>query len=827
MLVLLGAAAASFAFADAVDAGFIAVAIVINAVVGFVQEHKASRALERLRAMVQPKAVVRREGTDVVVSAADVVSGDVLILSAGDQVAADARLLDVADLETNEAALTGESLPVSKSVQPCAPNALLAERVSMVYTGTSILAGRGRAVVVATGMGTELGKIAELLRATPDAATPLQVELSRMARYLGMVVFVLVVAVFFLGVGVGRPTVDMLKTSIALAVAAVPEGLAVSVTVVLAIGMQRILRRHALVRRLVAAETLGSVSVICTDKTGTITEGEMRVAEVVLSATIMRLPEMQKTEFAKDLLRLLEAGLLCNDAVVTEEGGLGKTDVRGTPTERALAEAGLHVGLSPTHVRKQYPRLAEIPFDSSRKYMATLHTTDRGRTLFVKGAPERLMGAITHVLESGKVRPWSADQRAVWMRRMGELTERGLRVLAVAERDASALQTVSESDLTGLTLLGLVALQDPLRSTAKEHIHRAAQAGVRTIIITGDHPRTALAIGQEAGLAVTRETLLTGEEFDRMDEDEFRRRVASISIYARVEPRHKLRIVDAWQAHGAVVAMTGDGVNDAPAIKGADIGIALGSGTEVAKGAADLVLLDNDLGTVTSAIEEGRVMFDNIRKIMVYLMVDSFTEIILIAGALVLGLPAPLLPLQILWINLVADSFPNVGLTLEPGEPGVMRLPPRPRREPVLNRDMVALICVIGVVTDLILLFLYAWFVNVFGDVARAQTIMFAAVGIDSLLYVFAVKSFQRSVFRTNLLSNPWLLGGVCIGLALMALALFSPFFQGVFHIIPLRLSDVGLLLMIGVLKLVVIELVKETMILRKRFVRFPKQGTV
>ncbi len=817
IVILIVAAAVSLALNDLMDTGVIVATVALNTVVGFAQEYKANRALEQLRVLVEPQATIRRDGREARLRADEVVPGDVVLLQFGDSVVADARLIESADLEVNEAPLTGESMPVGKQVTQLPAGAVLAERANMIYAGTSVVAGRGLAVVVDTGARTELGRIASLLAGTKEEATPLQAELASVARWISIAVILLIALLFGVGILQGQLFFEMLQTSIALAVAAVPEGLAVSVTVVLAIGMQRILRRKALVRRLLAAETLGSVSVICADKTGTITEGEMKVRQVVLAGEPSAFAALRETSQVHDMTVLLEAAVLCNDATFTRGTELTQPEWHGSPTERALLEAGVQSGLSADTLRVKFSRLAEIPFDSSRKFMATLHTWGAGRMFLLKGAPERVLERCANVLESGSVKPLSPERSRQWQHTISELTEQGLRVIAFAHKPVRKdIQQIAESDITDFTLVGLLALQDPLRQAAKEQIKRAREAGVRTVIITGDHPKTARAIAEEVGLSTHGGGVLTGEELDQWSDDELKRRVVEIDVYARVEPRHKIRIVDAWQARGEVVAMTGDGVNDAPALKSADVGVALGSGTEVAKEASDLVLVDNNLGTITAAIEEGRVIFDNIRKTIAYLMTDSLTAIILIAGSLILGLPLPLLPAQILWINLVTDSLPNIGLTMEPGEADIMRRPPRRRGEPVLNREMIVLIFLIGIVTDLVLFIVYIWILGATLDDNYARTMMFAAVGIDTLIYVFALKSFRRSVFRMNPFSNPWLLLGVAAGFALMGIALIVPFFQRVFEVTPLSLSDAGFLLIIGMIKLVAIECTKEALYLRR-----------
>ena len=801
IIILIGAAGISALLHEWVDVGVILAAVVINAIIGFIQEFKASRALESLKAMVHPTAIVLRDGKPTEVDASELVPGDILVLKAGDQLSADARIIESNDLATNEAALTGESLPVKKTDNKLPPGTLLADRSNMVYAGTTIVGGRGLAVITQTGTHTQIGTIAQLVQETKETSTPLQQQLSQLAQWLAILVSVLIAALFLIGLAKGKTPVEMFELSVALAVAAIPEGLIVAVTVILAIGMQRILKRRSLVRRLVAAETLGSVSVICTDKTGTITEGEMRVTTIYTQDEGQEeLPHIINTR-STSVQQLLEIMVLCNDAQEIDGS------IQGSPTERALLAASEVVGIDPTTLRNQHHRSAELPFDSAKKYMVTRNTWGEGESLLLKGAPSRVF-AFSNL---------SASKREQLEQRIQEMTSNGLRLIAVAYKPVSQSSgAIKETELNDFTFLGFIGLRDPLRPEAREQIKAAKRAGVRTIIITGDHPGTARAIGAEAGLIAGPESIVIGSQLDEWTDAELARRVSKISIYARVEPRHKIRIIHAWQERGEVVSMTGDGVNDAPALKAADIGVAVGSGTEVAKQASDLVLLDNNLGTITAAIEEGRVMFDNIRKTTVYLMADSFTEMVLIGGSLILGLPIPLLPAQILWINLVADSFPNAGLMLEPGEKDVMSLPPRSRKEPVLNREMVTLIFIIGVVTDIVLFMLYYWLLNLEHSIETIRSIMFAAVGIDSLLYIFAVKSFRKTIFRINPFSNLYLVGGVLIGFGLMLLALLHPFFQRIFEIVPLSLSDWILLVMIGMIKLIAIEIVKEVFIKRK-----------
>ncbi|TAL50528.1 HAD family hydrolase [Patescibacteria group bacterium] len=814
ILILVVATVISVVLSDFVDAGVIVAAVVVNTVIGFVQEYKANKTLEELRALVQPTSIVLRAGKEMSILATEIVPGDVLVLHAGDRVTADARILESVELVVNEAALTGESFPVHKMETRLEAGCPMAERINMLHAGTHIVGGGGTAVVVATGTQTEIGRIATLVQETQESHTPLQEQLRRLARWIATLVVLLVVGLFVVGILFGRPVHEMFELSVALAVAAIPEGLIVSVTVILAIGMQRILHRKSLVRRLVAAETLGSVSIICSDKTGTITEGEMRVTHLITPKQTWTYPFSAGEEPHAAMRKLFEVMALCNDAQIVEDH---RDPLRGSPTERALLAAVLEQQLDLRTLSFHFPRVWEIPFDSAYKYMVTAHASGKKTEVFLKGAPDVVLLFCSMIQVDGKMGTLTQARRDELTQEIISLSRKGIRLIAIATRTVDPdAPRLSRETMEGFTFLGLVGLRDPLRPQIREQIQAAKFAGIRTIMVTGDHPETARAIGLEAGFVVGPESVVVGSQLDAWSDEELKRRVEHISIYARVEPRHKIRIVNAWQARGEVVAMTGDGVNDAPALKAADIGVAVGSGTEVAKQASDMVILDNDLGTITAAIEEGRVIFDNVRKTTVYLLAGSFTELLLVGGSLVFGLPLPLLAAQILWINLVTDTFPAIGLTIEPAEKGIMRQPPRPREEPVLDAFLVRLILTIAIMTNVVLFGLYLWLLSFSEDVAFIRSMMFAAVGIDTLIYVFAVKSFRCTIFRINPLSNVWLVLGVAMGLGLLLVALLTPFFQSIFQIVPLSLSDWSLLLTIGVIKLVVIELTKEFFLLKK-----------
>lgn len=820
MYILIFAAVVSVAFADWIDAGVIAAAIVVNTVVGFVQEYKASQALEHLRSMVKPMVRVRRANEEMVIPAGQIVPGDLLLLDAGDHVAADARIIFANTFETNEAALTGESLPITKQVEPVEAGTVLAERTCMVYAGTVVTAGRARAVVVATGLRSELGKIAKLVSETKEEQTPLQVQLGRLAKWLSVLFVAVSLIIFAIGVGSGRSMFEMFLTAVALAVAAVPEGLIVAVTAIFAIGMQRILRRHALIRRLIATETLGSVSVICTDKTGTITEARMEATEVVTGEQIVSGVQSSGGKSTEATLLAHEIAMLCNNTAINRETeGLEKLEVLGSPTESALVQVALKAGLRKFRLEEEHERYFEIPFDSKHKYMATVNAWDgEYRAILLKGAPERLLEFCKTVRINGKDVDLTEDERTRLLDAAHEMTTRGLRVLAVAyQLTDSSTNKITEKDLPGSTFVAFYGLRDPIRPDAKETIAKAKSAGVRTVIITGDHPDTAMTIAQEVGVLADQEHTMIGPDLDQLSDEEFSAKVESINVYARVEPAHKVRIVAAWQKHGQVVSMTGDGVNDAPALKAANIGVALGTGTEVAKETADMVLLDNTLTTIVAAIEQGRVIFDNIRKVTVFLLANGFSEMILVGGAVLLGMPLPLLPAQILWVNLVTDGFPSVALTTEPGEPGVMKEPPRTKTEPIMNREMKILIFIIATVAD-IALFAIFWYMYQSGvySIEFIRTFIFTAIAVSSLMYIFAIKSFRRSIFRTPLFNNKWLWLGVGVGFLMQLAVVTIPFLQHIFETVTLSWFHWLILLGIGSIKLVAIEIAKWFFIVRR-----------
>ena len=806
--------------------------VLLNALMGYVQQARAEQAVAALRRMSAAHAKVIRDGEQQSIPAAEVVPGDVIVIEEGDTIPADARVIRSTALQAAEAALTGESLPVPKNAAAIAEEVGLGDRRNMVFSGTAATYGHGRAVVTATAMQTEMGRIAGMLKAAPQEATPLQKELDRVGRTLGMIVVaiaVLMVATILLieDVRGARAVFDVLILGVALAVAAVPEGLPAVVTAVLSIGVQRMARRNAIVRRLAAVETLGSADVIASDKTGTLTRNEMTVRRVVTASGSVALggtgyaPEGEARRdgggeigaaLRTELVRTLAAADRANNAVL-QEGEGGRWTVQGDPTEGALIVAARKAGLEDEALDARFVRVAEVPFSSERKLMSTVHSDAERQDLlraFTKGAPDVLLGLCTHELVGGEARPLTADRRAAILRTNEELAGEALRTLGVAFRslpNEGADQDDLDEDVEhDLVFLGLIGMIDPPREEARGAVARAREAGIRPMMITGDHPRTAAAIAAELRIAADGRAV-TGAEIERMPDDALDRTVAEVSVYARVNPEHKLRIVKALQRGGATVAMTGDGVNDAPALKTADIGVAMGvTGTDVSKEAADMVLADDNFATIVAAVEEGRAIFSNIRRFLRYLLSSNIGEVmtmffgVLLAGVIGLtpeaggGVVLPLLATQILWINLVTDGAPALALGVDPADPGTMARPPRPRGEGVITRRMWAGILFVGAVmaagTLLVLdASLPGGLIEGSSDLRHAQTMAFTTLTIFQLFNVFNARSDERSAFD-GLFANRWLWAAVVLSLLLHAAVVYVPFLQQAFSTVDLGAAD-------------------------------------
>ena len=828
--VLLAAALITFFLEEFVDTGVILVAVLINTVVGFIQETKAEQALEKLKQMVEHKSNVMRDGIEKEINAEDIVPGDIVMLRAGDKVPADGRILEIHDFEIDESALTGESVPVTKVVKMLDQKGVSQSKENMVYMGTAIVKGRGLAVITSTGINTKFGQIALLLKETKKEKTPLQLKLARFSKFFSILTFLIVVVIFVIGILRNHEPEEMFTTSVAVAVAAIPEGLLVAVTIILAIGMQRILKSGSLVRKLIAAETLGSTTVICTDKTGTLTKGKMQVDHIITFDSVFslngekgnRIIDEEKSKL--DHIIAIKIGMICNNAVIENPDDKLEMKIHGDYTERALLQSGISVGFDPQEIKKNFVRIDEIPFSSERKFMATLNRSDSEKyEMYVKGAPEEIIARSRHILIKGKERQMTENDLKLLRKNQDDLSKKGLRVLAVAfkrvdKKIANDFREDNDDDLVNkLVFVGFVALKDPIRPEAKSTIELAKKAGIKTVMITGDNRLTAKTIANELGMKVEDRNILGGEELEKISTKDFNNIVGKIKVYARVAPHHKSRIVDAWQSRGEVVAMTGDGVNDAPALKSADIGVALGSGTEVAKGTADIVLLDNNFKTIITAVEQGRVIYENIRKVILYLVSDSFSEVIVIGGSLLIGLPLPLAAAQILWINLVTDGLPDAALTLEPKEKNIMKEPPRKKSEPLLNFEIKLLIAAISIVSGVLTLLVFMYVYNVTGDFTRASTIAFSILAIDSLIYVFSVRSLRHSILKENIFSNKYLIMAVVVAFVFQLLAIYHPFLQSVLKTVPLDFADWTIIAFICAVELVVIEIVKYAFLLRKK----------
>ena len=735
--------------------------VVLNAIVGFIQEYRAERAMAALAAMAAPTATVFRDGAPCVIPGADVVPGDVVLLAAGGIVPADLRLLESVCLRLDEAALTGESVPVEKQVQPVADEAVpLGDRTNIAFKGTTVSYGRGTGVVFATGMASEFGKIAAQLAETGEGSTPLQRRLADVGRRLAVASLLVCAAVFAAGLWRGEPPLLVLLTAISLAVAAIPEALPAVVTVALALGARKMVQARALVRKLPAVETLGSVTTICSDKTGTLTINRMRVECFHCDAQTASTPGA--SEPWRDLVR---ATALSNDASAHENGAPS-----GDPTEVALLLAAAAAGLPKAAAERDYPRVAEIPFDSERKCMTTVHEDPCGGFVsFTKGAVEVIVDRSVRVASAcgpSKDELWAAADR---------MAEDGLRVLAVAMRRWPALPDSLDADLVerDLTLLGLVGIMDPPREEARAAVELCKSAGIVPVMITGDHPVTAKAIARRVGILAEGDEVLAGSELARLSPEELRERAGTVRVYARVAPEQKLAIVRALQARGELVAMTGDGVNDAPALKQADIGVAMGiTGTDVAKEASAMILLDDDFATIVRAVREGRRIYDNIRRFIRYAVTTNSAEVGLIFLAPFFGLPMPLLPIQILWINLVSDGLPGLALAAEPAEKDVMRRPPRAPHESVFAHGLGAHVIWVGILMAALSIGTEAWATAL--GLPAWQTMVFTALCFSQLAHVLAIRSEQESLFTQGFLSNKPLLATVLVTFGLQLVTIYS-----------------------------------------------------
>jgi Ca2+-transporting ATPase len=822
IIILLIATVLSMFLGHGVEAIAIAVIVLFAVLLGFVQEYRAERAIEALREMAAPTAKVLRDGVEQEVAAREIVPGDVIFLRAGDRVPADARVIEAINLQAEEAALTGESLPVSKQTAVVEDvDASAGDRKNMVFAGTAITYGRGRAVVTATGMQSEFGKIAEMLETIETGKTPLQEQLDRVGNMLARAAFVVVAIIVGLGLLRGQPFIDMFIFGIALAVAVVPEALPAVVTISLAIGVQRMVKHNALMRRLSAVETLGSTSVICSDKTGTLTKDEMTVREIVAGGEhfmVSGAGYTPKGEFQCEgvavapspvLQKLLEGGVLASDAVLVSEQGAERWNIKGDPTEGALIVAAAKAGIDKTELDGRRPRVHEIPFTSETKRMTTLHQEGAVTTAYAKGAPEVILSTCTRFLTAEGEHTLTPAARTTIEEAAQEMASRALRVLAIAMRPAATLENAEKE----MVLLGLVGMIDPPRPEVKEAIRTCEAAGIRPVMITGDHPLTARAIAYDLGMLKS-DRVVTGAELEEIDEATLEREVDSIEVYARVSPAHKLRVVTALQTRGQIVAMTGDGVNDAPALKKADIGVAMGiTGTDVSKEAAAMTLTDDNFASIVAAIREGRGIFDNIKKYLMYLLSSNIGEIGLMAGATLLGVPLPLSAVQILYVNLATDGLPALALAVDPPDPDLMRRRPRNPKTGIFTRPVVSLMVVGGIWSTIINLGLFLWARTSGRSLQEAMTMTFVSLVLIQFFKAYNFRSDRHSVLRKPF-ANRWLNLAIVWEVLLLVVIIYVPFLQTPFGTYSLPWID---WVIVGVLAATVVPVLEVTKVLVRR----------
>ena len=806
--ILFVAAAIAFAMGKRGDSIVILVVVIINAVIGAFQEGRAERSMEALRRLSSLKVRVLRGGREEIIEARDLVPGDVVLFAAGDAIGADARLLESAALETAEAALTGESLPVAKNPEPLAADTPLAERLNVVYSGTHVAAGRGKGIVVATGLATEVGKIAKLTAAAEDPDTPLELRIAHFGRYLVVAAIALVSVVLSVGLLRGMPFADVFMVAISQMVSMVPEGLPVAMTIALAVGMQRMAGRGAIVRRLAAVETLGSTSVICSDKTGTLTKNEMTVTALWLPGGrdieitgAGYTPEGKLLEAGREisntdahLRAMLEAVALCNDAqLVPPDNEDSRWRPLGDPTETALLTLALKGCVELDALRKQCPRRAEIPFDSAAKMMATQHGHGAKGRIVIKGAPEFLLALCGHARRGDTTIPLDETGRRDTEAAGSAMAARALRVLAVAEIPDDTLDdSAGFAQFQGRAVfLGLVGQMDPPRDEVKAAVAECRDAGIRAVMVTGDHKITGLSIARTLGIARDGDIAVDGTELEQMPEQDLRANLDRISVFARVHPAQKLRIVEAFQSQRNVVAMTGDGVNDAPALARADVGVAMGiTGTEVAKGAAKIVISDDNFATIVKAVEEGRLVYRNLRKVILYLFATSMAEVLLLLSALFLGYPLPLVAVQILWINIVTEGTVTVNLIMEPPEGDEMKRPPIHQGEPLLNRTMLRRVLLMTPAMTVSAFGFFVWRLSTGAPFALVQTETFTVLAVCQWFNVLNCRSETKSALSLGILKNYWLLGGLLLGNVLHILVIYTPAMNRIFHTVPIPAAD-------------------------------------
>jgi Ca2+-transporting ATPase len=830
--VLIAAALVSGFLQEWVDALAIIAIVILNAILGFIQEYRAEKSLAALRKLSSPSSKVIRDGQRKVIPSSELVPGDLIEIEAGDNVPSDSRIVWLtSNFAVQEASLTGESTPVLKTTLSLEEKEVpLADRANMVYMGTSVSAGKARAIVCATAMQTELGKIAGMIQDIGQETTPLQKKLEQFGKWIVYLCFVLVGLVFALEWLRGGKIVEVFLTAVSLAVAAIPEGLPAVVTIALALGVQRMVKRHALIRKLPSVETLGCATVICSDKTGTLTKNEMTVQAIYANGNLFKVSGIgyaPKGEFLlggeaislkdyPDLNKTLLCGALCNGAELVQDDANHK--IVGDPTEGAILSVAAKAGLEKKALEQEYVFIEEIPFDSERKKMTIVRKNKGALIAFVKGAPDVLLNDCTAIEENGLKRSLAAADKERILKANGDLANKAMRVLAVAYREVAAGEKIkAEAIESNLIFTGLIAMIDPAREEVKKAIAECKTAGIRTVMITGDHKNTAVAIAKDLGFFEKDSLAFTGEELDRLNEDEFRSEIEKIPVYARVSPENKLRIVRAWRARNEVVAMTGDGVNDAPAVKEADIGVAMGiTGTDVTKEVSDMVITDDNFASIVAAVEEGRGIYDNIKKFVHYLLSCNTGEILVMFISSLIGWPIPLLPIHILWVNLVTDGLPALALGVDPVDPNIMQRPPRRPDEKVVTKQRAFLMLAQGAFIAFcsLLSFSFVLFIEKEG-LARARTAAFIVLACSQLFHSYNCRSMSESLFKLGIFTNKKLILATSVSFLLQMAVVYLPFLQKVFKTEALGLFDWVLVLVISSFPLWAIEIVK--MIDKKR----------
>jgi Ca2+-transporting ATPase len=814
--ILLGAALITIIIGEYVDSLIIFSVVIINAIIGMIQEYQAGNALEALQRMTTPKSLVKRAGEIREISSEQIVPGDIVLIEAGRYIPADLRLLESVNLQIEESALTGESVPVHKNAHDLYldPHTPLGDISNMAYMSTLATYGRGTGVVVATAMETEVGKIAGVLEESEEEATPLQKRLYDLGRILGYLALGICALIFIIALLQRRDLLEMFLTALSLAVAAIPEGLPAIVVMVLALGITRMSQQNAIVKKLPAVETLGSVNIICSDKTGTLTQNKMTVVKFYTLDKLEEVPEHAPKQISQDIKELIRSLVLCSDATYEDNQGTGD------PTEIALLILGERYNLSKKDLEQQYKRVAERPFDSERKMMSTLNEEGSVYRVYTKGAIDQILKISSHALADGKIIPLTEEIKARYLKVAEEMSDDALRVLGAAYKDTATVLSSAEME-KNLIVLGIVGMIDPPRLEVKDSIRVAKMAGITTIMITGDHKNTAVAIAKILGIADSLEQSITGTELDQLSDDELREKINIYRVFARVSPAHKVKIVKAYKAGNNIVSMTGDGVNDAPSLKIADVGVAMGiTGTDVAKEASDIVLTDDNFSTIVQAIEEGRNIFNNIHKAVVFLLSCNLGEVITIFASILFFWPVPLLPTQILWINLITDSLPAIALGIDPGDRDVMKKRPRDPGESFFAQGAGVRAVVGGLLIGILSLAAFYLGLREFGyhlgsqDIPpkvllHARTLSFVVLAGSQLFYSLTVRSSSKTIFQVGLFSNRYLIGAILIGMILQAGVTATSSTAAVFKVHNLSLGNWGLALAFSLTPLLVNEIIK------------------